>query len=162
MWRQLHRVSKRQRPPSDVWSRWLWLPRPQRLGVFIETKADRRSTNTWHRICQLWKTSRSSGVSRRQCLHLGGWGRRKTGAWRWAHQVIAIFIPPRVQFHLWLLLMSCMYIRILGSDKDFELKHELVPWLWRRCWDWKGVQSVWLSLFQSRELVQLAVNLNWS
>ena len=40
-----------------------------------------------------------------------------------------------------------------------ELK--LVPWLWRRSWDWKGFQSDWLSLcpVQGGELVQLAVDL---
>ena len=47
------------------------------------------------------------------------------------------------------------------QDEGFELKHKLVPWLWRRSWDWKGFQSDWLSLclVQGREVVQLAGDL---
>ena len=33
------------------------------------------------------------------------------------------------------------YIWILSCDECFMPKHILVPWLWRRSWDWKGFQS---------------------
>ena len=50
------------------------------------------------------------------------------------------------------------YMSILSYDDVFKQKSELVPWLWRRYWDWKGFQSDWLSLppVQGRELVQVA------
>ena len=54
-----------------------------------------------------------------------------------------------------------MNIWILSSDGGLKLKHELVPWMWSRSWDWKGFQSDWLSLcpVQGRELVQSAGDL---
>ena len=45
-----------------------------------------------------------------------------------------------------------------SSDEGFKPKHELLPWPWRRTWDWKGFQAISLP-FQSGELVQLTVDL---